>query len=105
VRLLESALAKDPHSRPQSASTFAEALREVAAQEGWTVAVAPPRKLDAPSAKASPAPSEDQAQQPSARRFRRRNRRGVSPPSAGDRNVVVPEGTRRGRMDRPPRKS
>lgn len=105
AQLLESALAKDPSGRPESASAFAEALREVAAGEGWTIAVLPPREPPATPTALSPAPSEAHASGSASQRFRRRNRRGVSLPAEAVRNVVLPEGTRRGSMDKPPRRS
>jgi serine/threonine protein kinase len=105
AQLLESALAKDPYHRPQSAHAFAEGLREVAAGEGWTVAVAPSRQ-PVTAAHAPPVPGSDESPpDPSTRRLFRRNRRGVSQPPETDRNVVLPEGRRRGSMDRPPRRS
>jgi serine/threonine protein kinase len=105
AEILESGLEKSPTARPPSATAFADLLREAAAQEGWTIAVAPARQ---PSASQPAAPArevDDQSAARSPQRSWRRNRRGVSQPPEADRNVVLPEGARRGSMDRPPRRS
>ncbi|HEX6395027.1 MAG TPA: serine/threonine-protein kinase [Acidimicrobiales bacterium] len=105
AEILAAGLEKSPAARPPSAAAFADLLREAAAQEGWTVAVAPARQ-PSPSQPAAPsADADDLSAARSPQRSWRRNRRGVTQPQEGDRNVVLPEGSRRGSMDRPPRSS
>ena len=103
-QLLESALSKDPADRPQSALAFGEALREIAALEGWSVSVPQPPKVPVPPVQT---PSTDSDPLVSSRSWlgRRRTRPGISTPPPAGRNVVLPEEARRGRMDRPPRRS
>jgi len=102
--LLEAALSKDPAGRPQSASVFGEALREIAALEGWSVALPQPSK-SMPTATPTSANQSDLAPVSRGWRGLRRARQGVAPPAPAARNVVLPEEARRGSMDRPPRRS
>ncbi len=103
-QLLEAALSKDPAGRPQSAAAFGEALREIAALQGWSVVLPQPSKATAAPAQTASDQSE-LAPLSRGRRVGRRTRQGVSPPPPAERNVVLPEESRRRSMDRPPRRS
>lgn len=109
VQLVEAGLSKDPHGRPTSASAFADELRTISAEEGWSAAVPESRRgrgrrrdlgLPTPSETSSDASSGEEPGSATRRRAPR-----VARPGNPDRNVVLPEGGRRGSMDRPPRRS
>lgn len=105
AQLVESGLAKDPADRPQGAGEFADELRAISAEEGWSAAVPTTRRprtrdvRDGTSTESTPDGDsatgvDDRSTVP-----------GVAEPGAAARNVVLPEGRRRGTMDRPPRRS
>lgn len=107
AQLVEAGLAKDPGERPPSASAFADELRAISAEEGWSAAVPESRRRRGrdsgstdPSKTGSDASSAEELGLPIPRGAPR-----VAPPGSPDRNVILPEGGRRGSLDRPPRRS
>lgn len=107
AQLLESGLAKDPRERPASASAFAEELRTISAEEGWSSAV-PESRRGRGVGRRSPDPSDERSDASTGQEPGLPTERGaprVAPPGKPDRNVILPEGGRRGSMDRPPRRS
>lgn len=107
AQLVEAGLAKDPGERPQSASVFAEELRTISAEEGWSSAV-PESRRGRGVGRGSPDPSEARRDALSGDELGVPVRRGgprVVRPGTPDRNVILPEGGRHGSMDRPPRRS
>jgi serine/threonine protein kinase len=107
TQLVEAGLAKDPGERPPSASAFADELRTISAEEGWSAAV-PESRRGRGVGRGSPDSSETRSDTSSGAELGVPTRRGVprvAPPGTPDRNVILPEGGRRGSMDRPPRRS
>jgi serine/threonine protein kinase len=105
ARLVESGLAKDPGDRPRDASEVADELRSISAEEGWSAAIPDShRDRGGRSDDPSRAVSERAAESDSVARDPHTTP-GVTHPSASTRNVVLPEGGRRGSRDRPPRRS